>query len=541
MFLRSLVAASVAAIGFSAGTAIAGPLTSRASGPSPFLPDCNGVNQTGTLYPNAEVEPFVSVNPRNPLNLVGVWQQDRWSDGGAQGLATAYSFDGGMHWHRVFQPYTRCAGGTPANGGDYERGSDPWVSFSPNGVVHQMVLGLAFNAGDDEIASAMLASRSTDGGHTWSQAATLQADTPERFNDKNSLTADPTDSRYVYAVWDRLSGVPGEGAGPTLLARSIDNGVSWEATRIIYDPGLTAQTIGNRIEVLPDGTLVNLFTHIDYLSGALTLRVIRSTDKGDTWFEPIMVADLMPIGAFDPETGTPIRDGAILAQLAISPGGTISVVWQDARFSGGTMDGIALSQSSDGGLTWSEPAQINGDTSVQAFTPSVHVRRDGSVGVSYYDLRSNTTDPDTLPTDSWLTRSRNGNTWREGRLASPFDLARAPFAGGYFLGDYQGISSIGPVFTAFFAKSGGDDDNRNDIYSRLVLRSVLPGAALGSPAIDSQVAAEEAALPVVKAKRSIVSQVPPSLRTKTWQAFERSMRARVPQWDALRAKRLTPH
>ena len=248
MFLRSLVAASVAAIGFSAGTATAGPLTSRASGPSPFLPDCNGVNQTGTLYPNAEVEPFVSVNPRNPLNLVGVWQQDRWSDGGAQGLATAYSFDGGMHWHRVFQPYTRCAGGTPANGGDYERGSDPWVSFSPNGVVHQMVLALAFNAGDDEIASAMLASRSTDGGHTWSQAATLQADTPERFNDKNSLTADPTDSRYVYAVWDRLSGVPGEGAGPTLLARSIDNGVSWEATRIIYDPGLDAQTIGNRIE-----------------------------------------------------------------------------------------------------------------------------------------------------------------------------------------------------------------------------------------------------------------------------------------------------
>jgi hypothetical protein len=538
MFHRSLVAASLAVLGFSA--AHAGLLTFRASGPTPFLPDCNGAPQAGKLYPNAEVEPFVAVNPRNPLNLVGVWQQDRWSNGGAQGLGTAYSFDGGMHWHRVFQPYTRCAGGTPGNGGDYERGSDPWVSFSPNGVVHQMVLGLSFNAGDDEILSAMLASRSSDGGHTWSLPTTLEADTPERFNDKNSLTADPTDSRYVYAVWDRLSGVTGEGAGPTLLARSVDNGVTWEPTRIIYDPGLSAQTIGNRIEVLPDGTLVNLFTYIDFVSGALTLQVIRSTDKGDTWSDPIMVADLLAIGAFDPETGAPIRDGAILAQLAISSNGMINVVWQDARFSGGVMDGIALSQSSDGGLTWSEPVQINRNTSVQAFTPSVHVRRDGTVGVSYYDLRSNTDDPNTLLTDSWLTRSRNGMTWRESRVAPAFDLARAPIAGGYFLGDYQGLVSIGPVFVPFFAKSGGDDDNRNDIYSHLELSSVIPAAALRSPAIDKQVAAEEAVLPAFRAKRTVVAQVPPSLRAKTWQAFERSMRARVPHWDALRAARATP-
>lgn len=539
MIPRSLVTASLAVLVFGVAVdARADALTFRASGPTPYLPDCNGVPQTGTLYPNAEVEPFVAANPRNPLNLVGVWQQDRWSNGGSQGLGTAYSFDGGIHWHRVFQPYTRCAGGSPANGGDFERGSDPWVSFSPNGVVHQMVLSLSFSAGDGEIGSALLASRSTDGGHTWSQAVTLQADTPERFNDKNSLTADPTDARYVYGVWDRLSTVPGEGAGPTLLARSIDNGVSWEPTRIIYDPGLDAQTIGNRIEVLPDGTLVNLFTHIDFITGALTLRVIRSTDKGDTWSDPIMVADLLPIGASDPDTGTPIRDGAILAQLAISPSGTIYTVWQDGRFSGGVIDGVALSQSSDGGLTWSKPVQINRELSVQAFTPSVHVRRDGTVGVSYYDLRSNTSDPNTLPTDTWLVRSRDGVTWRESRVASPFDLARAPFAGGLFVGDYEGLTSIGPVFVPFFAKSGGGDDNRNDVYSRLALGTALPLTARALVKLDAQVAAEEAALPAFRA-RSVAAAAAdvPRLRALTWQAFERSMRARVPQWDALQARR----
>jgi hypothetical protein len=538
MLYRPLTALCLAAIGASVSAA---PnidlLTFRASETSPFAADCNGVPQSGRLYPNAEVEPFVASNPLNPLNLVGAWQQDRWSDGGAQGLATGYSLDGGVTWSRVFQPFTRCAGGHATNGGDYERGSDPWVSFSPNGVVHQMVLGINPNATAN--ASAMLASRSIDGGKTWGAITALVADSAELFNDKNTLTADPGDSRYVYAVWDRLDSVSTESSGPTLFARSTDNGITWEAARIIYEPGVDGQTIGNRIEVLPDGTLVNLFTDIDYISGALKLRVIRSADKGQTWSAPITVADLLSVGTTDPETGDAVRDGGLLGQVAISRRGEINVVWQDARFSGGSFDGIAFSQSVDGGLSWSAPVQINQDPLVPAFTPSVHVRRNGSVGVTYHDFRSNTSDPATLLTDTWLTRSNDGLSWRESRVTASFDLSRAPVARGYFIGDYQGLTSIGPIFVPFFAKSGGGNANRNDVYAHLSIGGMLSEAARGSASMDARIAQEEATLPTLSVQGTGMSmtEVPAALRRAAWSAFERSMRQRTPTWDLMRSKK----
>jgi hypothetical protein len=34
---------------------------------------------------NSEVEPWMDANPTDPDNLIAVWQQDRWSNGGARG------------------------------------------------------------------------------------------------------------------------------------------------------------------------------------------------------------------------------------------------------------------------------------------------------------------------------------------------------------------------------------------------------------------------------------------------------------------------
>jgi hypothetical protein len=468
---------------------------------------------------DAEVEPYVAVNPRDPNNWVATWQQDRWSGGSANGLITATTLDGGATWTRTAIPFSRCAGGTAANGGDYQRATDPWVSFAPDGAAFQMALassGASFAAGS---SNAMLVSRSTDGGRTWGPVSTLIRDESQFFNDKNSITADPTDPRYVYAVWDRLGAT---GGGPAILARSTDGGATWEGARPIYDPGTGSQTIGNVVVVLPNGTLVDVFTQIDFAVRAparASLNVLVSADKGGSWTGPFRIADALAVGARDPETGAPIRDGANLPQVAVSPNGHLWVAWQDARFSGGAHDGIALVRSVDGGRTWSAPVQVNSAPSTQAFTPSVHVTANGTIGVTYYDLRSNTGDATTLPTELILARSLDGTRWTEHRVSSTFDLATAPVARGYFLGDYQGLASADNVFVPVYVRTNsGDTANRTDVFAVATrsLAAPVPSASAAHAARAAPPAAEPGA----------------EFRQRVHEAIVRTVERRVPGWTA---------
>lgn len=435
------------------------PTATPVSAESPYASGCNGA-QTGRNFRNSAVEAWVAVDPRNPLHLVGAWQQDRWSNGGASGLLAAASFDGGGTWTRSSPAFSSCASGTSR----FARASDPWVTISPNGIVHYMSLSL----GGPNNTHAMMASRSTDGGLTWSPpVALIQEAGPDILNDKNSMTADPRDSDYVYAVWDRLSGLAAANAsnfrGPSYFARTIDGGLTWEPARQIFDPGANAQTVANQIVVLPDGTLINGFTWVQNAAAPLVrderlqAAIIRSTDQGLTWSPAIVVAKMQPVGVSNVKTGIPVRSGAVIPAFAADPvTGVLYSVWEDGRFSGGKREGVAFARSTDGGLTWSEPAQINQAPEVQAFTPAV-AAGNGTVAVSYYDFRKDTDDRGTLMTSQWrLISSDGGRSWTEAPLSDPFNLASAPVTdgGGYFVGDYQGLTAVGDRFLAFFAIAG---------------------------------------------------------------------------------------
>ncbi|TMH15548.1 MAG: hypothetical protein E6H64_16935, partial [Betaproteobacteria bacterium] len=143
----------------------------------------------------------------------------------------------------------------------------------------------------------------------WAPATTLIRDSTA-FNDKESITADPTNASFVYATWERF--VSEQGPAPTWFARTINGGATWEPARQIYDPGGTNSTLNNQVVVLPDGTLALFFSEFDNIGDSTTvfLRLIRSQDQGVSWSAPVAIAQSLSRGARNPETGTPIRDGS---------------------------------------------------------------------------------------------------------------------------------------------------------------------------------------------------------------------------------------
>ena len=435
---------------------------------------------------------------------------------------------------------SRCAGG------EFLRASDPWVDFSPSGVAYYMSLAIdPFPTDPDDPAAflgfgrnAMLVNRSTNGGRSWSRPITLiETDDPRFLNDKNSLTADPNDPRFVYAVWDRLqdftipppAGFPtgggGRGArlraewlkgaaaaaaaksaeqqgqepaevffkGPTLFTRTANGGRSWERPRVIFDPGPNAQTINNIVVVRPNGTVIDFFTHI-YPNGTTQIELLRSTDKGRTFERrPIVVDQNFSLGTITPDAQEPVRDAAILFDPAVDPrSGALYVVWQDVRFRG--VEEVAFSQSTDGGRSWSEPVRINKTPASrdrfrqQAFVPSIEVGPGGVLVVTYYDFRNDREQGGEL-TDYWAVfcnpgaeDCRRASSWGDERRLTvrPFDMLDAPVAGGHFLGDYMGLERAGKAVYPVFGVATGP--NRTDLFTRrITFRGGRDGVASAAP------------------------------------------------------------
>ena len=431
-------------------------------------------HQPGIVTLSSEVEPRLAADPTDPNHLVGVFQQDRWSNGSARGLLAGVSFDGGRHWREVVIP-----GLTLCSGGDFHRASDPLLSFAPNGDLYFSALevdkGTRFNA-----RTAVVASKSTNGGLTWTAPATIDiqfpSDTGLQGDDFALITADRTDPQIAYLVWSIDSEME-------MFSKTTDGGRTWEPGRIIYDPGPGPLLFANGIVVRPDGTFLDFLTVTDPGADPEVL-LLRSSDRGETWTtEAIRIATEQPVPVSDPDNGQLVNGTFPIVDVAADPSnGNLYVVWGDGRYNARKHDAIVFSVSTDGGLTWSEPIQINqtptdidpGDQ--QAFLPTIQVAQDGTVGVTYYDFRFNDPQPG-LATDFWFVHAHpedpgglaNPTNWaHELRLTNrSFDMERAPDTGrGLFVGDYEGLVAAGDSFMTLWAQPYRRDP-ANILFRRL--------------------------------------------------------------------------
>ncbi len=498
------VSISVTALILAAGlpARATGPALTRVSRGDPYAACTLGATANSVLNPGAEVEPTVSV-ARDGRHIIGVWQQDRWNNGGAHGIAGTYSTDG-----HTFTEFTLPVSGCAPGGLAYERASDPWVSFGPDGTAYASALAFDANSPRNTVA----ATTSYDGGRTWRHTTALIDDTSIEFgNDKNSVTADPVRPGTAYQVWDRIDGGPTGTqllTGPALMSVTHDFGRTWSPPRAIVHTGQFQQTIGNIIVVDPRrGTLYDFYDSLSFTDATATAvtdvsyRVVRSTDGGRTWSAPIVIAPDTSAPDVDPNTGAPLRTGSGLPSPAIDPvTGELYLAYEGSDLSAGAYNQIQLVTSTDGGNTWTAPIRVNGVPTSPAYTPSIAVTARGEVGITYYDIRTlqpgNTT---TLPTSTWLTVSPRGGTHfgHERSIAPVFDFLSAPVAGGAFLGDYESLAATGDSYRALFVTTNTNQpNNRTDVYTgsfaagyatdtapSSVTRSTSPSPLLNRPSL----------------------------------------------------------
>jgi hypothetical protein len=184
---------------------------------------------------------------------------------------------------------------------------------------------------------------------------------------------------------------------------------------------------------------------IDFENHNSSFNVRRSDDGGITFGEPVAVSTIDPIIDPLPVPGWDFRVLTFANVRADTSGNfpnTVYAVWDDKQSGSAN---VLLSRSTDNGVTWSDPMQVDDSHSgTQNFFSTVAVSPDtGAVNVMYYSNRVSNTLLDVFlaeSTDGGVTFKRNV------RLTSrSFDpnADRTFGTPSTFIGDYNGIAAKG--------------------------------------------------------------------------------------------------
>ena len=313
-----------------------------------------------------------------------------------------YSTDGGLTFHDAGEV------------GSSRWGADPTVVTDRAGNFYIARIDLLSddalgNNSPDRIAIY----KSTDGGVTFPQSASVTGNTAGRFtgvNDKPTITSDETGGAFggnLYVSWTYAS----SNVLTVRFARSTDGGATFSDPIVLSD-GSNDQ--GSVPVVGPRGEVYVFWT--DRVSEVIFVR--KSIDGGVTFGQATSVASAAPIGtragATDQYCGR-VLNGSIAAGASSmiaaadrsggSHGGALYVVFS-TRGEGIDLADVFLTTSSDGGTTWSKPRRLNDDvTTNDQWQPFVAVAPNGAVGVTWYDRRQ---DPRNLLIDVFMRISTDG-------------------------------------------------------------------------------------------------------------------------------------
>jgi hypothetical protein len=320
--------------------------------------------------------------------------------------------------------------------------SDPVVDVDINGNFYIYTVSLNDLTENGEL----WVFKSTDGGETFDQV--YQMTNTTAFEDKEWTATDLNPAspfaNNLYCSWTRFSFT-----SEILLVRSTDEGVNWSNPVSVSDE---SSVQGSFPAVGPSGDLYVVWRH----SGQIMFD--KSTNGGVTFGTDIVVSNAP--NAWFPHMAVDLSGGP--------RNGYIYVTWNDERNGD---DDAFVCYSSDGGVTWSTPIRVNNDPvgngKIQ-YWPSIAISELGEISILFYDTRNT---PSNSFIEAYIARSIDGLNFTNELLSSEPSPTNVPNNAVRF-GDYIAIDAYGgnvvPVWTD--ERAGGVD---MDIYTA-VINPIVP-------------------------------------------------------------------
>jgi len=358
-------------------------------------------------------ETSIAVNPQNASNIIGGANDYQLgvNPGGHVSetvLSRAHvSFDGGHTWSE-YPLYSNQA---------YQATGDPAVAFDASGHAYYATLGFRFVGPGNAQNADVLVANSGDGGKNWAVSRVAQGSGVETsvgdFLDKEYITAWGNGNALV--TWDDFRQAQKGAVTDVRIYTSVthDYGATWSAPTVVS--GSLDQAFAP-VPTYADGNVYIAFLDTLYLDpstsdyGRDEYYVVKvSAQTGGASSLPVPVAKTID-GAYD----YPIFGGRTVYQdslfrtwaagnITVDPTrpSHLAVVWSDMRnspsffptivtdpYSVATNSDVVVSESFDGGGTWSTPHAIalSGDQ----FMPWGAFDAAGKLRIGYFDRHYDT-------------------------------------------------------------------------------------------------------------------------------------------------------